>query len=496
MIISSADTPDAITAVRARAEGKSIVFVSGKFNILHPGHIRLLEFARTCGDVLVVGVVQRGVPGISVAGEERLASVRALAMVDETFLVDSSVEDCLRRLHPDVVVKGREYANLHNVEQSVVESYGGRLLFSSGELRYSSLTLLQNEYDASQSLRLVPEQDFPKRHGFTTASILDHIAGFSKLTVTVVGDLIVDDYVDCEPLGMSREDPTIVVSPLTRRRFVGGAGIVAAHARGLGAKVNFVTVAGSDEVADYAEAQLIEKGIDVHIVRDPSRPTTLKTRYRAAGKTLLRVSELRQHAVEAGIARAMLDHLNHCVGESDVLVFSDFNYGCLPQELVDELIEQAGPKGVLMAADSQASSQMSDVSRFRGMDLLTPTEREARLAIGDFALGLAAVGETLSRKAAASNIVLTLGGDGMLILGDADNEFMTDRLAALNPDPKDTAGAGDSFLITASMALRLGMTIWQASYLGAVAAAIQVSRVGNVPLSLDDITQAMRRYPA
>jgi hypothetical protein len=134
-----------------------------------------------------------------------------------------------------VVVKGKEHANHLNPEQEVLESCGGKLLFSSGEVRFSSLDLLQRELLESNSSTIRKPHDFAERYGFEFAKLARYVRRFSTLKVVVVGDLIVDEYITCDPLGMSHEDPTIVVTPIQRDRFVGGAGIVAAHARGLGA---------------------------------------------------------------------------------------------------------------------------------------------------------------------------------------------------------------------------------------------------------------------
>ena len=169
-------------------------------------------------------------------------------------------------------------------------------------------------------------------------------------------------------------------------------------------------------------------------------------------------------------------------------MFADFNYGCLPQNLVDRIAEMASARGIPMTADSQASSQMSDISRFRGMTLVTPTEREARLALQDTSSGLAFLAEGLRDRAKAKNVIITLGGEGMLVHGLGENgQNLTDRLPAMNSSPKDVAGAGDSLFTAASIALCTGADIWRSAYLGAVAAACQVSRVGNSPLQTRDI---------
>jgi rfaE bifunctional protein kinase chain/domain len=286
---------------------------------------------------------------------------------------------------------------------------------------------------------------------------------------------------------MSQEDPTIVVTPIVTKTFVGGAGGVAAHARGLGAEVRYCTVVGEDDFASFALEIMEEQGVRCHYFADSTRPTTRKQRFRALNKTLLRVNHLRHHPPGADIQGRMLRAVEQALGNCDLLLFSCFNYGCLPQDLVDAISEKAREHDVMLAADSQASSQLGDISRFAGMSLITPTEREARLALNDFETGLAAIGERLMHKARAENLVITLGAEGMLINTLQKGAFVTDRLPALNPSPKDVAGAGDSFFMSAAMALRAGADIWQSSYLGSLAAALQVSRVGNTPMTTAEL---------
>lgn len=469
-------------------QGAQVSFISGVFNVVHPGHVRLLKFATDCSDFLVVGVLDRYKPAwATTPADLRLESVRAISMVDQSVLLEHPVEDFIRLLQPDIVLKGREFENQHNCEAEVVASYGGRLIFASGEMSFSSLDILDRDYFEGSLSSILKPMDFPIRHRFSLSEMKNSLAKFSGLKVLVVGDVIVDEYIDCDALGMSQEDATIVVRPISCRRFVGGSGIVAAHAAGLGAKVRHFSIAGDDSTADYVRSTLDELKVETSIVADDSRPTTLKKRYRASGKTLLRVSDLRQHAAGIEIANKVLAAIEPHIADADLLVFSDFNYGCLPQSLVERLVDLGRDAGVAMVADSQASSQVSDISRFKDMLLITPTEREARLALQDWDSGLIEIIDKLQFTARAANVVITLGAEGSLIYAKDSLDPPIDRLPALNSAPKDVAGAGDSLLITASMALCVGADIWQASYLGAIAAACQVSRVGNTPLSVNEI---------
>jgi len=149
--------------------------------------------------------------------------------------------------------------------------------------------------------------------------------------------------------------------------------------------------------------------------------------------------------------------------------------------------------GVMMAADSQSSSQVGDISRFKGMDLITPTEREARISTRNREDGLVVLAEQLRQQAAAHNVLLKLGEEGLLVHAgnDKGDDWLTDRIDALNSVAKDVAGAGDSLLIASSMALACGGSIWEAACLGSLAAAVQVGRVGNSPMRTQELMQEL-----
>jgi rfaE bifunctional protein kinase chain/domain len=478
------------TLIRAGASGESkIAFVSGNFNIVHPGHLRMLKFASENSDILVVAIYPDGTSDISVPEELRAESLEAIGIVDHVLRIDIPMPDLLRDLKPDIIVKGKEHENGHNIEESILDSYGGKLVFASGSTTFSSSNLLRREIQSRQDKNQIRfPSGFQNRHKFNHERLIGQLKSFSNLRVAVFGDLIVDSYIDCEPVGMSQEDPTIVITPLEESMYIGGASIVAAHARNLGADTHLFTVVGDDVHAEFALEKLDSQGVVTECVVDSTRPTTLKTRYRAKGKTLLRVNKLRPHAIGRKLMDQLFQRFEAVIDTIDLLMFSDFNYGCLPQVLVSEITELCKAKGVVMVADSQASSQYADISRFKGMKLITPTEREARLALQDFDSGLAVVAQELRNKADAEHVFITLGEDGLLIHSSLDFDQHTDRLSVFNLSPVDVAGAGDSLFATASMALCAGANIWESAYLGSLVAGCQVATVGNRPA---DIVQIM-----
>lgn len=469
---------------------KTIVFIQGDFNILHPGHIRFINFAASCGDFLIVGVNSDEYGHSFIPENNRLASIQALDNVSYSFILREPVENFLLKLKPNIVVKGKEFSQQSNSEKAIVESYGGQLLFSSGEVKFSSINLLKKEFSEINFSSITKPEDFLYRHNFSTKELLSILDKFSSLNVVVIGDLIIDKYITCDPIGMSQEDPTIVVRPIKEDCFIGGSAIVAAHAQKMGAHVSFFTVADNDEHSKFAQQKLEEYGVTSHILLDKTRPTTVKKRYQASKKTLLRINHIRDHEISNELIQKQLELIKPALDKANLLIFSDFNYGALPQALVHTITNYCREHNVMMVADSQSSSQLGDISRYKHMTLVTPTEREARIALQDFKSGIVTLADNLMKKTDVSHVLLTLGEEGVLIcnsISENDKELRTDRLPAFNTMPRDVAGAGDSLLTCASMAFSISGDIWQSSYMGSIAAACQVSRVGNTPITYEEI---------
>ena len=468
---------------------RETVFVSGTFNVLHPGHLRLLKFAKANGDRLVVGVLTDRVAGSAahVPQDFRLEAVKMNGLVDEAFLIDSPVEEVILKLKPALVVKGKEHKSHENPEQKAVDSYGGKLLFSSGDVVFSSLDLIRREMASQEQKSISLPKQFMSRRKVTAKSLIDVMQKFKGLKVVVVGDVIVDEYISCDPLGMSEEDPTIVVTPISSRTFIGGAAIVAAHAASLGAHVKFFSVVGDDASAKFCRDELSKFGVEHHLLVDDSRPTTLKQRFRSRSKTLLRVSHLAQRSIDESFQNELAAKLAKACSDADLLIFSDFNYGTLPQGVVDQITAIAAKNKTKIVADSQSSSQIGDISRFKNVDLLTPTEREARLALRNTEDGLVVIAELVCVAANAGAAIVKLGEQGVLLHARKGKTFETDQIPALNSAPQDVAGAGDCMLVASSLALTVGANMWEAGLLGSLAAAIQVGRVGNTPITQDEI---------
>ena len=293
----------------------------------------------------------------------------------------------------------------------------------------------------------------------------------------------------CESEGMSREEP-VMVAPSQKN--CGGAGCTVTA--GLGAQVNYYGVRGRDKTGEFAAGELKEMGVESLLIEDTSRPSILKRRYRVGNKSLLRVNRFRKHAISRAIQDEILSAIEPRLADSDLLVLADFNYGLLPEEFVNALISKARHHEVMIAADSQCSSQLGNVARFRNVDLLTPTEHEARVSLHDPDSGLVVLAEHLRQQTKVLHVLLTLNKEGLLIHAGPNDSWETDRLPAFCANPVDASGAGDCLMITTALALCSGSTIWQAAFIGSVAAGVQVSRLGNRPITQEELLTELGLY--
>ncbi len=471
-----------------KPQGKALV--SGKFKVIHSGHIRIFKLARELSNELVVALDVSDLESSDILW--RVNALKSIDFVSRVVTYESNLEEIVLSEKPDTVVKGSEFSQSFNVEEGLLSQWGGRLIFSSGDSFFSEKDLIEPLVESQAKKRYPLPLGYMLRHEITTESLSKAVDKFRELKVCVIGDLIVDEFINCHPLGMSQEEPTIVVTPIDSKRFLGGAGIVAAHCASLGADTTLLTIRGSDEIGEWGLSTAEEYGIRVMSLIDSTRPTTLKQRFRSGSQTLLKLTHLRQDNISTDLELELIEKFRALKG-MDLIIFSDFSYGVLTKKIAREVLLISKKAGVFVAADSQSSSQIGDLSRFEHADLVTSTEREARIELKNESCGLVVLAEKLRSQLNAQNLLLKLGGDGVIIHGT--NEYgevlSTDQVHALNDAVVDTSGAGDSLLAAAALSLASNATIYEATLLGSIVAAIQVGRIGNTPITISAVMESL-----
>jgi rfaE bifunctional protein kinase chain/domain/rfaE bifunctional protein nucleotidyltransferase chain/domain len=491
---------DELIAVRAAARqaGKTVVHCHGCFDIVHPGHIHHLEHARSLGDMLIVSVsadshVTKGVNRPLIPDTHRARNLAALAAVDHTYICpEPTAVELLERLRPDIYVKGREYETNHDPrflrEQETVARGGGRVVFSGGDVVYSSTAIIQSlgEVDLFEDEKLRRMLD---RYNLTTQSLSQLISRFADLKIVIAGDFIIDRYHFCEALGIAGEAPVMSLRSIRQAEYDGGAAIVAAHLAGLGCTPTLVTSLAEDDRCRAAELRMSAAGIDV---RGPRcrRNTVCKERYLVEETKMFRVEEGGPLVPESRTDTAIADELIHAAAGADAVIFTDFGYGTLSRGVLERAMPTLRRDTPLLVAD--VSGTGGSLAGFRGVDLICPTEREARHALGDFTGGLGAVVANLLGRLHVSKALITLGRKGLVsfdtpVPPDANGRLQSEYIPALSRRGIDPLGCGDALLATATATLAAGGPLVAAAFLGSHAAAFEVEQVGNIPLRAETL---------
>ena len=224
-------------------------------------------------------------------------------------------------IKPDYFAKGYEYGKegLHprTAEEKVaVESYGGELLFTPGDIVYSSSNIIETEPPAIVTEKLM---SLLSAENLSFDNLRDAVSKLGNIRVHVIGDTIVDSYTHTVLIGGMTKTPTMSVRFDNRSDFVGGAGIVAKHLRAAGADVTFSTVLGDDSLSAFVLNDLRDAGVNCAPIIDRTRPTTHKNAIVAGGYNLLKIDTLDNRSISARI----VDMLQSQIAETpaDIVVF-------------------------------------------------------------------------------------------------------------------------------------------------------------------------------
>lgn len=478
---------------------KPVIMCHGVFDVIHPGHLRHLIYAKEKAAVLVVSLtadchITKGAHRPHVPEDLRAANMAAYELVDYV-IIDRNATPLanIKKLKPDYFCKGFEYSADGKVnprtqeEIDTLNSYGGRVVFTPGDYVYSSTKLINLDAPDIKYEKLELLLNTSKT---SLSDLRETLTQFSNKKVHVVGDTIVDSYTHCDMVGGQTKTPTMSVLFREKNDFVGGAAIVAKHLKAAGADVVFSTVLGEDKLKDFVLKDLKKTQVACHPNIDPLRPTVNKNAIVVKDYRLLKVDTLDNATIPKDILDQICDDVQNT--ETDAVIFSDFRHGIFNKSTIPSLIDSL-PKNVLKVADSQVASRWGNITEFKGFDLITPNEREARFSLADQDSGVRTLAARLHEAADCKYLVLKLGDKGVLCsksrnFEEVDSFFLVDSFVDRLVDP---VGSGDALLAYGTLALLVSGSIAQAAILGSIAAACECEYDGNVPVTPEDVLKKL-----
>jgi rfaE bifunctional protein kinase chain/domain len=320
------------------------------------------------------------------------------------------------------------------------------------------------------------------------------IEEFPKLSITVLGDLIADEFIYGEIARVSREAPVLILRHRERTVVPGGAGNAIYNLADLGVTVLPVGVIGDDEPGRMILRAFRQKHISVSgIRRIKGRNTCTKTRV-LAGMThsprqqVIRVDREPDAPLETNDLRDLVYQTRGYVRASDALLISDYGYGAATPEVFESIRARSSLNGIPVTLDSRYRALA-----YNGITAATPNESELeealRTRIGSDNERLLATGRAVMHKMKLQSLLITRGRDGMVIFAREQKPvfipiYGSDQVA-------DVTGAGDTVIATYTAALAAGADPESAARLANYAGGIVVMKRGTATVSRAELLKAV-----
>lgn len=473
---------------RLKGEGRRIVHCHGVFDLLHPGHIRHLQAARGQGDVLVVTItadtfVNKG-PGRPAFNHHlRAHTLAAIAAVDYVAINPApTAMDLIRRLRPDVYVKGSDYRDAQSdptgmisEEEKAVLSVGGRIHFTD-EVAFSSSTLINAHLNV-----FAPETEawlraFRARHSLD--EVMDYVEQATALKALVIGEPIIDEYVFCSPLGKSSKDPILAVQYHSLESHAGGTLAIANHLAGIVGSVGLLAELGEiDRQEDFILRHLQPKVTPRFLTRRGA-PTIHKRRFldQHTGSRLLELYVMDDVQRPAGEQQALADLIRAEAPAYDLVVVADYGHGMMSPAAV-AAVEESARFLVLNTQANAGNRGYNTVSKYRRADYICLAAHEVEL---EGRLRHARIDEMralLARSLDARHFTITRGRAGTAHFDAGDSPLV--EVPALATQVTDRVGAGDAVLAVTGALISIGAPWDVVGFVGNIAGAILVADLGN-----------------
>jgi D-beta-D-heptose 7-phosphate kinase / D-beta-D-heptose 1-phosphate adenosyltransferase len=315
---------------------------------------------------------------------------------------------------------------------------------------------------------------------------------FCAMRVLVVGDAILDRYLEGDQLRFSREAPVANVTISQHRDTPGGAANTAANLRALGAQVEFLAVVGDDPEGEFLRNALRQRSVGTeHMVVQTGRRTRAKHRVVAASQMLLSFDSGDVKPIDASAQRVLLQRLHAMFSASHAVMVSDYDYGTLTSPVIEQLAAHQRHCARVLSVDSRHRlAQFSTLAPTavkpnyeEAKELLEPGTLEG---FESRPLAISAHRQRLLDLTGARLVAATLDSDGAMLI---ERDGGTHRIFARAVRAKNAAGAGDTFISALALSLAAGADARLAGELAAAAASVVVGKQGTSTCSADELRE-------
>ena len=302
--------------------------------------------------------------------------------------------------------------------------------------------------------------------------------------IAVIGDMMLDGYFWGDVKRISPEAPVPVVEIDDQFFRFGGAANVVLNIKQLGAVPYPFGAVGDDNESQILNDLFAKNEIQniAGILRDKSRPTTVKIRVIAANQHIVRIDKESKEYLNKEMEEKLIQSFENISDEIDAVILQDYNKGVLSEKVISSVISIAKQKNKLVTVDPK----FNNFFEYKNVDVFKPNKKETEDAFGKKFNGdnqIELAGRELIEKMNVKYVLITLGEKGSALI--SREKVM--RVPTKARKVADVSGAGDSVISTLTVSLAAGADIIEAAYLANFAGGLVCEEVGIVPIQIDQL---------
>lgn len=316
---------------------------------------------------------------------------------------------------------------------------------------------------------------------------------FPQRRILVVGDSVADQFIFGAISRVSREAPVFILRHENTDTVPGGAANCALNLASLGARVALISVCGEDEAGRALVTKLEAAGVDCSgVLASAELKTTTKARILAGHlhstrQQVIRIDYEGAPIQDQGLRERLREHVLEQAQSAEAVIISDYGYGVADSEMATFTRDVAAARKVSVFADSRFS-----LSDFAGFTSATPNQDEVEKLIGrelSTTADLESAGEELRDRLGYRALLITRGGEGMLLLEDGTNAVHIEAVGAR--EPVDVTGAGDTVMAAYALALASDSSFPDAARLANYAGGLVVMKRGTASTTGQELTNSV-----
>ncbi|RUR81795.1 D-glycero-beta-D-manno-heptose 1-phosphate adenylyltransferase [Chlorogloeopsis fritschii PCC 9212] len=330
---------------------------------------------------------------------------------------------------------------------------------------------------------------------FSTAHLNSLLDAVTNLNIIVIGDAILDCYLEGFSDRLCREAPVPVVTVTNSEYVPGGAANTAVNVRSLGGKVTFISAIGDDGEGSLLCQALSRRSVpSKHLIVQSGRQTLAKQRVMASSQILVRFDFGTTDAIDEDSEQALIDELERRYPECDAAIVSDYGYGILTQRVIDKLSQLQARHNHVLVVDAKNLAAYRHIGTTavkpnyeQVLKLLNiPPLKADNQSVKSRVEQILPYGDRILELTGATIAAVTLDAEGGIIFERGSQPHRTYTQPTIQ---SRTAGAGDTFVSALTLALAVGAATPLAADFAATAAAVVVGKDGTSVCSAEELRE-------